>query len=95
MTAQSQPLGQPDMLISAQNATADPPQSHKAIPQDSPSDLQEGLTSFMGGLSGLLFVISLIFVLQAPLVSGGILLTLISGWGGAAIFNARRSSSSK
>ena len=83
------------MLVSAQNAVSDPPQSRGVSHQTESSDLKEGLTSFMGGISGLLFVVSLIFMLQAPLVSGGILLTLMSGWGGAAIFNARQSSSTK
>ena len=63
MTAQSQRLGETDMLISAQKAISDPPLSQGVVnQQDSSSDLKEGLTSFMGGVSGLLFVISLIFI---------------------------------
>ena len=78
------------MLLSARSQTADPPTA--SLRQENPSDMSEGLTSFLGGVSGLLFAISLIFFLQAPLISGGILLTLISGWGGKAIYQSRKTS---
>ena len=92
MTAQPQSLGETDMLLSSHSQSTASPQSKVVQP---PSDIKEGVTSFFGGISGLLFAFSLIFFLQAPLISGGILLTLISGWGGAAMYTSRKDAKSK
>ena len=89
-------IGQSDLTLSNQSLSLETQSSQTLAPevaQDS-SEMSEALTSFMGGLSGLFLTLSLIFFLQAPLISAAVLLTLVSGWGGSAVYKNRQGSSS-
>ncbi|MEM9137626.1 MAG: hypothetical protein AAGB01_09805 [Cyanobacteria bacterium P01_F01_bin.42] len=52
------------------------------------SELEESVTSLLGGISGLLFALSLSFFLQAPLISGFVLLSLLSSWTTRAVLQS-------
>ena len=80
-------VGEPDIFLSTQAVDSLTPDAR--LSDLSSDELQESITSLFGGISGLLFVLSFIFFLQAPLASGGIILVLAAGWGGHAVYQER------
>jgi len=89
-------IGESDLLQHNPSLVFDtkPSQAVHSI-ENASSDMSEALRSLVGGLSGLMFTLSLIFFLQAPMISGSVLLALASGWGGSALYQSRRESVQK
>lgn len=80
-------VGEPEIFLTNQTVEspiAEPPT--RSIPDADASEMRESVFTLLGGVSGLLFALSLSFFLQAPFVSGGVLLALLTGWLGAAFY---------
>lgn len=87
-------IAQSNLALSSQGLSLETQSSQSLTPtiEQDTSEIGDAITTFMGGISGLMLTLSLILFLQAPLISGIVLFTLVSGWGGSALYQARQES---
>ena len=55
-----------------------------------PGEMQQGVNALSQGIGGLLFALSLIFLLGSPLISAGIFLLLLMVYGGKTAYEIRQ-----